>query len=495
MYNSKQTAVVVGSGFGGLASCFELLAKGYQVKVLEAGDQPGGRARVFKKNGYTFDAGPTVITAPHLFDELFSLVGENTSDWLELLPIDPFYRILFHDGTQFDYVGDEERLMENIRSISPKDVDGYKKLARHSKEIFDVGYTKLADQPFSTWQSMAKAIPDMIRLQNYKSVYSLVSKYIQDDRLRQAFSFEPLLVGGNPFKITSIYLLIHWLERKWGVHFVKGGTTALVKALVDALESKGVEFHYNCEVDSLNIDKGKVNKVRCKGGVSFNCDVLVSNTDPVKVYDQWIDEKWLSKNTSKKVLQKTQSMSLFVSYFGSNKKYDNIVHHTILLGPRYKGLLEDIFKKKNLADDFSLYLHAPTVTDTSLAPVGKEAFYVLSPVPNNQSGLKWDEVKDFYQERIFESLEKRLLPDLRKNLDLSFNITPDYFEKNLNSTHGSAFGIEPSLQQSAYFRFHNQSEDIKGLYFVGANTHPGAGVPGVINSAKVLRRVLPEAQS
>jgi phytoene desaturase len=495
MQNSKSRpqAVVVGSGFGGLASAFELTAKGYQVTVVEAGNQPGGRARVFKEKGYTFDAGPTVITAPYLFDELFALLGEKTQDWVTFLPIDPFYRILYDDGSQFDYVGDEERLLENIRAINPQDVDGYRHLAQHAREIFDVGYTRLADQPFSDVACMLRVVPDMIRLQNYRSVYSLVSKYIKDEKLRQAFSFEPLLVGGNPFKITSIYLLIHWLERKWGVHFAKGGTTALVHGMVSALEKHGVQFVYNCPIDSLQIEKGRVHTLYGPKGMSFACDVVVSNTDPIKVYNEWIDKKWLNKHKPHRVQRKTQSMSLFVSYFGTRKKFDHLVHHTILLGPRYKGLLNDIFSKKRLADDFSLYLHTPTVTDVSLAPSGCETFYVLSPVPNNQSGISWEQQKDEYQERIFKSLEQRLLPGLKDSLDVAFSVTPDYFQNELRSTHGSAFGIEPSFQQSAYFRFHNQSEDIQGLYFVGANTHPGAGVPGVINSAKVLKRVVPHS--
>ncbi len=492
--SKPKKAVVVGAGIGGLSSAFELLNKGYHVTVLEAGNQPGGRARVFKEKGYTFDAGPTVITAPYLFDELFELVGERTEDWVEFVPIDPFYRILFDDGSEFDYVGDEERLIENIRKINPADVDGYLRLAKHAQEIFNVGYTELADKPFSSVASMLRVLPDMIRLQNYKSVYSLVSKYIKDERLRQAFSFEPLLVGGNPHKITSIYLLIHWLERKWGVHFAKGGTTALINGLVGALTKHGVEFVYDCPVDSLQIEKGHVQRVYGGKGLHFDCDVLVSNTDPIKVYNEWIDEKWYPLRQKQRVQKKSQSMSLFVSYFGTKKKYDNLVHHTILLGPRYKGLLDDIFTRKKLADDFSLYLHAPTVTDQSLAPAGCEAFYVLSPVPNNQSGIPWDEIQGAYQEKIFSSLEKRLLPGLKENLDVSFSVTPNYFENDLRSTHGAAFGIEPSFQQSAYFRFHNQSSQIKGLYFVGANTHPGAGVPGVINSAKVLKRLVPQSE-
>ncbi len=492
--SSKPQAIVIGTGFGGLSSAFELLAKGYKVKVLEAGDQAGGRARVFNSKGYVFDAGPTVITAPYLFDELFALLGEKTSDWIEFLPIDPFYRILFDDGSQFDYVGDEDRLIENIRKINPADVDGYRRLAKHSQEIFNVGYTQLADQPFPNVSSMIKVLPDMLKLQNYRSVYSLVAKYIKDERLRQTFSFEPLLVGGNPFKITSIYLLIHWLERKWGVHFAKGGTGALVQAMVKVLEKHGVEFVFNSPVERLEVESGKVTKVITEKGVEYPCQAVVSNTDPVKVYSEWIDPKWLKKNKPSRVLRKSQSMSLFVSYFGAKKKFDNLAHHTILMGPRYKGLLNDIFVRKNLAPDFSLYLHAPTVTDPQLGPKGCETFYVLSPVPNNRSGLNWESEKEAYQEKIFDFLEKKLLTGLKDHLEVAFSVTPDYFENELRSTSGSAFGIEPSLTQSAYFRFHNQSEDIKGLYFVGANTHPGAGLPGVINSAKVLKRIVPSAQ-
>ncbi|MCJ8276328.1 MAG: phytoene desaturase, partial [Bdellovibrionales bacterium] len=366
---SKQPkAVVIGSGFGGLSSVFHLLAKGYKVTVVETGDQPGGRARVFKKDGYVFDAGPTVITAPYLFDELFSLIGEKTSDYIDLVPIDPFYRIMFDDGSEFDYVGEEDRLIENIRKLSPKDVDGYRGLAKHAREIFDVGYTNLADQPFDTVSSMLRVAPDMIRLQNYRSVYSLVSKYIKDERLRQAFSFEPLLVGGNPHKITSIYLLIHWLERKWGVHFAMGGTNKIISGMVEALEKKGVEFSFNSPVNEIEVVNGGVNRVKTENGLSFDADVVVSNADPIRTYNDLIDPQWRKKHSPQRLKRKTQSMSLFVTYFGTKKKYDNLVHHTILLGPRYKGLLQDIFEKKVLADDFSLYLHAPTVTDQSLAP-------------------------------------------------------------------------------------------------------------------------------
>lgn len=487
-------AIVMGSGFGGLASAVRLINKGYEVTLLEARDQLGGRAGVFKQEGFTFDAGPTVITAPYLLNELFELLGEDPKDYFTLLPIDPFYRIIFDDKSSFDYVGDEERLIDNIRKLSPKDVDGYRKLAKHASDIFDVGYTKLADEPFDTAISMVRAIPDMMRLQNYKTVYALVSKYIKDERLRQAFSFEPLLVGGNPMKITSIYLLIHWLERKWGVYFAKGGTTALVSAFEKLLLKKGATIVKNASVNKIETSSGKVTGVVTSDGRTFPCELLVSNADPVRVYRDMVSAKHRKKHTNRSLARKTHSMGLFVSYFGTKKTYEELAHHTILMGPRYGGLLTDIFEKKRLAEDFSLYLHAPTRTDKSMAPDGHECFYALSPVPNNLSGIDWTSRKEEYKQRIYTWLENNSLPGLRENLVTDLAITPKFFETELQSEKGAAFGIEPSFRQSAYFRFHNRSEDVSGLYFVGANTHPGAGVPGVLCSAKVLEKVVPRAK-
>ena len=351
-------AIVIGSGFAGLASAVRLLKKGYDVTVLEAMESLGGRATVFKKDGYTFDAGPTVITAPYLLNELFELLDENPKDFFELIPIDPFYRIIFNDGSRFDYVGEEERILENIRELSPVDVDGYRKLAKHAQDIFNIGYTKLADEPFDTVSSMLRTIPDMIKLQNYKSVYSLVAKYIKDERLRMALSFEPLLVGGNPTKITSIYLLIHWLERKWGVFFAKGGTGALVEAFKKILIKKVSKIHTGESVKKIEVENSQVKRVITNTEKIFNCDLIVSNCDPVRVYRDMIDSKHRSKHSDFRLGLKTHSMSLFVAYFGTKKTYPHLAHHTILLGPRYHGLLNDIFNKKVLADDFSLYLHA-----------------------------------------------------------------------------------------------------------------------------------------
>jgi phytoene desaturase len=486
-----ETAVVIGSGFGGLAAAVRLRAMGYRVRVLEALDQPGGRARVFRQDGFTFDAGPTVITAPYLLEELFASVGRDMRDYVELVPVDPFYRILFPDGTHFDYVGDEERLLAQIEAFEPRDVDGYRRLAAHAQRIFDVGYTQLADQPFGRLADMLRVIPAMVKLGSHRSVYSMVAHYIRDERLRQALTFEPLLVGGNPFTTTSIYLLIHTLEKKWGVHFAMGGTTAIVRGLVRLLEELGVEVRMNAAVEEIVVQGGKAVGVKTADGEMIPAKVVVSNGDPSWTYSRMIAPRHRRKHTDARVGRTRQSMSLFVAYFGTRKQYPELAHHTIVLGDRYEPLLKDIFKHRVLADDFSLYLHAPTRTDPSLGPPGHETFYVLSPVPNNRSGVDWETMAEPYFERIAETLERRLLPGLRENIVTKRFLTPNDFERDLRSVDGAAFGPEPVLTQSAWFRYHNASPDVDGLFFVGAGTHPGGGVPGVLCSAKVLERVVP----
>jgi phytoene desaturase len=484
-------AVVIGSGFGGLAAAVRLRVMGYDVTVLEALDQPGGRARVFRRDGYTFDAGPTVITAPYLLEELFALAGRRMDNYVQLVPVDPFYRILFHDGSTFDYVQDEERLLAQIRAMSPRDVDGYRKLAAHAERIFDVGYTQLADQPFDRARDMVRVIPKMIALESHRTVYGLVAKYIKDERLRRAFTFEPLLVGGNPFTTTSIYLLIHWLERKWGVHFAMGGTGQIVRGLVALLEEMDVEVRMDAPVERIEVSNGRASAVCLEGGERIAADVVVSNADPSYVYTRMIDGAHRKRNTDWAVSRKRQSMSLFVAYFGSTKTFPDVAHHTIVLGERYKGLLNDIFTRKRLAPDASLYLHAPTRTDPSLAPPGHEALYVLSPVPNNRAGIDWKQQAEPYFDRILTELDRRVLPGITSTVTSPSFLTPNEFEHDLRSVDGAAFGLEPRLTQSAYFRYHNRSDDVAGLYFVGAGTHPGGGVPGVLSSAKVLERVVP----
>ncbi|MGF1509861.1 MAG: phytoene desaturase [Myxococcota bacterium] len=490
-FDHQSSAVVIGSGFGGLAAAIRLRGMGHPVTLLEARDQPGGRAGVFKDDGFIFDAGPTVITAPYLIDELFEAVGRSRSDYVDLLPVDPFYRIDFHDGSKFDYVGDEDRLMEGIRSFNPKDVDNYQRLVKEIRKIFDIGYLQLSDVPFDRLVDMLKVIPDLLRLGSYRSVYSFVARYIEDERLRQVLTFQPLLVGGNPFKVTSIYTLIHWLERTWGVHFARGGTTALVQALVKVFQDAGGEVRYNAPVENIEVENGEAKAVRLASGERIPCRFVVSNADPSFVYTRLIDPEHRRKHTDRAVGRRRQSMSLFVAYFGTDRTYEDLAHHTIVLGPRYESLLKDIFDRRVLADDFSLYLHAPTRTDPSVAPGGCENFYVLSPVPNQKSGIDWSAEGPRYLERVFEELERRGVPGLREHLVTHRFVTPEYFETELRSVDGAAFGLEPLLTQSAWFRYHNRSEDVGGLYFVGASTHPGAGIPGVISTAKVMEKLVP----
>jgi len=488
-------AIVIGAGFGGLAAAARLRAMGHRVTVLEAGSQPGGRARSFEREGFHFDAGPTVITAPYLFDELFDLFGKDRRDYFELVPVDPFYRVVFPDGRAFDYVGDDDRLFEQIASFNPDDVEGYKMLVEHSKRIFDVGYSQLAHVDFSKFGDMMRIVPELVRLRAYKSLYGLVSHYIQDDALRQVFTFQPLLIGGNPFRAPAIYLLIHWLERKWGVHFAMGGTAAIVRGLVQLLEDVGVEVRLDAPVASIDVHHGRARGVLLEDETYVGADVVVANADPAMVYTRLVPPESRRKHTDRSIGRKRYSMSLFVGYFGTHKTYPDLAHHSILLGPRYRELLTDIFDRKELADDFSLYLHAPTRTDASLAPPGGESFYVLSPVPNQQSGLDWSVEGPKYMEKILDALDAEHLPGLRDNLATQFHIDPTYFETELRSYQGAAFGPEPVLRQSAYFRFHNASEDVGGLYFVGAGVHPGAGLPGVLSSAKVLEEVVPKPET
>jgi phytoene desaturase len=484
-------AVVIGAGFGGLAAAVRLRAMGWRVVVLEALDQAGGRARVFRRDGFTFDAGPTVITAPHLIAELFELVGRDPGDYYSLVAVDPFYRILFHDGSALDYVGDEERLLAQFGRFEPRDVDGYRRLAREAERIFDTGFTRLADQPFDRLSTMLRVVPEMARLQSWRSVHGMVARHIRDPRLRQALTFEPLLVGGNPFSTSSIYLLIHWLERKWGVHFALGGTASVVAALVRLLAESDVEVRFDTPVTEIEVEHGRAVAVRTGAGERIPCALVVANADPSAVYTRLVAPRHRRRHTDRAVSRVRQSMGLFVGYFGTDRVYPDLAHHTIVLGPRYRALLDDVFRRRVLADDFSLYLHAPTRTDPSLAPPGCETFYVLSPVPNMRAGIDWEREAERYFARIRAELERRLLPGLGASMVTSFHMTPADFEHTLRSVDGAAFGPEPLLTQSAWFRYHNRSPDVAGLYFVGAGTHPGGGIPGVLSSAKVLERVAP----
>ncbi len=486
--------VVIGSGFGGLAAAIRLQNSGHDVTILEKRDKPGGRAYVYEQDGFKFDGGPTVITAPFMIDELFAQSGKHTEDYVKLVPVDPFYRIFFDDGTHFDYTGDSARMAEQIGRLDPADVAGYERFVKQSEKIFDKGFTELADVPFGRAWDMIKIIPDLMRLQSYRTVYSLVSQYVQSEKLRQVLSFHPLLLGGNPFQATSIYTLIHFLERKWGVWFPIGGTGALVGALVRLFEDGGGTLRLGQEVGEILVDGGKAAGVRLTDGTEMRADAVVCNGEVAWAYSNLLPARYRRKYTDYRLARMRHSMSLVVIYFGTDRQYRGgsapLAHHDILLGKRYKPLLDDIFHRKHLADDFSLYLHMPTITDPSLAPPGCENFYVLSPVPHLASGTDWRAAAKPYRDSIMRYLEERYLPDLSRHIVSEHMITPLHFHETLNSYLGSAFSIEPILTQSAYFRPHNESEEVGNLYFVGAGTHPGAGVPGVLSGAKIVEKLI-----
>jgi phytoene desaturase len=487
--------VVIGSGFGGLAAAVRLGARGYAVTVLERLDAPGGRAYVWRQDGFTFDAGPTIVTAPHLFEELWRLCGRRLADDVELRPMSPFYCIRFHDGATFDYSGDPAAMRAEVARLAPGDVAGYERFMAASEAICRVGFEELGHVPFGSWTDMARALPDLVRLESWRTVYGLVAKHVRDPRLRVVLSFHPLLVGGNPFATTSVYALIASLERRWGVHYAMGGTGRLVQGLVELIEGQGGMVRCNAEVASIAVTDGRATGVRLASGESIAADVVVSNADSAWTYRYLLPPEARKRWTDRRIDRSRYSMSLFVWYFGTRRRYPDVPHHTILLGPRYRALLEDIFERKHLADDFSLYLHRPTATDPSLAPPGCDAFYVLSPVPHLGGATDWRERAEPYRRAIAGHLEATLLPELAGNVVTSRVTTPLDFRDRLRSYQGAAFGLEPVLRQSAWFRPHNRSEEVERLYLVGAGTHPGAGVPGVLSSARILDAVVPHASA
>jgi phytoene desaturase len=483
--------IVVGSGFGGLASALRLKSKGYDVTLVEKHPDLGGRARVFKKGNFIYDGGPTVITAPYLFDELFSLFDKKISDYVKIVPLNLWYRFVFSDGDTFDYSGEEKLMEKEIKKFSDKDFKGYNDLVNFTEKIFNKGFTDLSDKPFNNLSFMLKQIPSLLKLKSYKSVYELVSSYISNEKLRRVFSMHPLLVGGNPFTTTSIYTLILFLEKKWGIHYSMGGTGEVVKALEKLMVEEGIKIIKDAEVTEIIAKDKNVKAVKINNSKIMDCNYIVCNSDPPNVYKNLIKSEnnynFLFKQKMKRM---DYSMGLFVYYFGSKKQYKNVAHHTIYFGKSYEEHLEKIFEKKIISEDISYYLHRPSATDANMAPDGQDAFYVLVPVPNNLSNINWSVEGEKFKNLILDKMDKSVLPGIKENVVSDFYLTPDYFEKDLATLHGSGFSIQPKFSQSAYFRFHNQSEVFDNLYFVGAGTHPGAGMPGVISSAKVLDKIL-----
>jgi|TARA_B100001029_G_scaffold74754_1_gene61078 phytoene desaturase len=487
----SKKVIVIGSGFGGLAAALRLRAKKYEVTLLEKHPDLGGRARVFQKDRFIYDGGPTVITAPYLLEELFSLFDKKISDYTKIVPLNLWYKFVFEDGSSFNYSGNEEDMKKQIEKFCREDLSGYKKLLNFTEKIFNKGFTELSTKPFNKVGFMVKQIPALLKLKSYQSVYKLVSSFISDEKLRRVFSMHPLLVGGNPFTTTSIYTLILFLEKKWGIHYAMGGTGSVVKALEKLMAEENIKVLKNSEVTEIINHNNKIKEVKINNNLKLECDYLVCNSDPPNVYKNLIKSK---KNYgflfNQKIQRMNYSMGLFVYYFGSKKPYKNVAHHTICFGDSYKKHLQKIFDEKILSEDISYYLHRPSATDPNMAPEGQDAFYVLVPVPNNLSGINWKNEGEKFKKLVLNKMETTVLPGIKENVVSDFYLTPDYFAKDLSTLHGSGFSIQPQFTQSAYFRFHNKSEIFENLFFVGAGTHPGAGMPGVLSSAKVLDELL-----
>lgn len=485
-------AVVIGAGYGGIAASLRLRAKGYDVEVIDQCSAIGGRAQVYEVDGFKHDAGPTVLTAPFLFEELFNLFDKNISDYVNIVPLETWYQFYFPDGKIFNYGGSLESTLKEIEKFEPEDKQNYLHLLEKSKAIFKIGFEDLADEPFHKFSKMVGVLPDLIRLKSFKTVWSLVSSHLKSPYMQQAFSIQSLLVGGNPFDTTSIYSLIHYLEREWGVHFAMGGTGSLTKAFETLMQEEGIKISLNEAVQKIDIKNGKAVGVILKSGEIKPADIVVSNADAAYLYSSMIDKKDKSISVQIKTKYAQFSMGLYVLYFGTKKQYADVEHHTIWLGKRYEELLDDIFHKQILADDFSLYLHRPTATDPSFAPEGCDSFYVLAPVPNQQGEIDWNAEGPRLRDKIVKALSDTILPDLEKTITADFFKTPDDFEEDYSSMHGAGFSISPLLTQSAWFRYHNKAEGIENLYLVGAGTHPGAGLPGVVCSAKVIDNLIPK---
>ncbi|MCA3252924.1 MAG: phytoene desaturase [Pseudomonadota bacterium] len=485
------SAVVIGSGFGGLAAAMRLRARGWRVQVLERLPSPGGRARVHEIGGHRFDAGPTIITVPHLFEELWRLFGRSLADDVPLVSLDPYYRIRFDDGTWFDYSGDPERMRAEVARFSPEDLPGYERLIREADIAFEEGFADLGAKAFDHVGHLVAAVPNLVRMRAWRTIWQLVCKHLREPHLRVVFSFHPLLIGGNPQSVSSAYALIHSLERQFGVHWAMGGTGALVRGMVRLLAERGVPVRCNADVRRIVVERGRAAGVELAGGERIDADIVVSNADAAWTYRELLADHPRRVWTDRKLARAKYSMSLFVWYFGTRRRFDDVPHHQMVLGPRYEGLLGDIFDHKRLADDFSLYLHRPTATDPAMAPPGCDTFYALAPVPHLDSGIDWAQRAEGFRQRIQQRLERTVMPGLGQAITVSHVTTPQHFHDQLCSVKGAAFGLEPRLLQSAWFRPHNRSEDLPGLYLVGAGTHPGAGVPGVLMSAKALESVLP----
>ena len=485
--------MVIGAGFGGLAAAIRLGARGYRVTVVDRLAKVGGRAAVIERDGYTFDCGPTIITAPFVYEELWELCGKRMQDHVQLKSLDPYYTLRFDNGDTIRCMADPEDMKREIARLSPGDIDGYEAFHKEAERCFETGFVRMIDKPFLRLWDMVKALPHLLARRAERSVHVLAGKHVRDERVRIALSFHPLFIGGNPLKTSGVMSLISHMERKWGVHYTMGGTGALASGMADLITGAGNTIRLGQTVDEICVKDGRATGIRLENGETINADVVVSNAESGFTYSHLLRNHKRRRWTDDKLNRTKFSMSLFVWYFGTDKRFDNVDFHTIILGPRYKELLRDIFDRKKLADDFSLYLYRPTAGDPSMAPDGCDACYVLAPVPNLDGDTDWTAFAEQYRKRILARLEETVMPGLSEHITVSHVATPQHFHDTLLSTKGAAFGMQPLMTQLAWFRPHNRSEELDNLYLVGAGTHPGAGVPAVVSSAKILDRIVPHA--
>ncbi len=489
----RRHAIVIGAGLGGIAAALRARALGFEVTVVERLEQIGGRARVFRRDGYTFDAGPTVITAPILLEELFALFGERLSEHVELLPVDPWYRITFPDGSHFKYGSTAEELRQAVLDFSPEDIAGYDQFMKRARALFEIGFETYGDKPFHRPLQMLRALPMILRYGGYLSVYDMVSRFIRNESLRRILSLQPLLVGGHPYHTSAIYALIPYLEQRFGIWFARGGTAALIAALGKLMARQNINVLTKSTVESIMVKDKRAVGVVLAGGQHISAEVVIANVDPPALYKHLLPTGKRRVWTDQRLSRLQYSMGLFVLYFGTNLQYPNTAHHTIILGQHYRELLDEVFGHSAiLPEDLSLYLHRPTATDPTLAPPGHDAFYALAPVPNLQADIDWGTASAVLTKRILAMLSERELPEVEQHITTCFHLNPVDFSHDYLSEHGAGFSIAPTLRQSGYFRFHNLSEEAENLYLVGAGTHPGAGVPGVLSSAKVVEHLLRE---
>lgn len=487
---SRANNVVIGAGLGGLAAALRLRAAGDDVQLLERNDQPGGRAGVFEDGGYRFDLGPTVITAPQLLEELFELFGERLEDAVEMRPLQPWYRFVGTDGFELDYGADQARMLEDIAAISPPDRAGFERLIETSRRIYRVAFEQMVDRPFDNPMTMLRSAPAMAKLGSFRSVYRTVSRHLQHPKLREAFSLQPLLIGGSPLRTTSIYLLIHALEQDFGIHYAMGGMNRMVQALASLFERQGGTLRLGADVRKIKLDGRRATGVELSDGEGIAADRVISNGDPAYVYQRLLPPGMSRRWTPRRLRRLNYSMGLFLLYFGTRGQYPDLAHHTILLGSDYTRTLREVFDRKVLPEHICCYLHRPSATDPSVAPPGHDAFYALAPVPNLQGRIDWASEAAPFRDRLLALLEAHLLPGLSSRIERVHIRTPVDFANDYLAAHGSGFSVAPTLMQSAYFRFHTRSEDFGNLYHVGAGVHPGAGIPGVLSSAKVLEKVV-----